>query len=291
VAVSASPPDAEFSPAIGWAAVISGDRLQLIEHSMTELRFKPPAVTLPLANAVPVPRFPNRLNAVFLATGSGKQGPALAGVTAPDGEGAPAAWVTPLSAVPLHSACAFTMKGPITVLYSSDDGKTSRLHRIDVNENGTVASADRVVRQSSGEVLGIVADMRPEAPQSFLVVEADRERHDHLALVKIPVAGELRATGLRAIPGWPTVEVKLERLPLRALGLTLETSMDGMLWVAFTNERGDLIGGRIDRTLSVLRDGRTDRAFFPHIGAVAQSVSFSCFNADGSLFHAGGGSQ
>ena len=288
LAASASPPDAAFSPALGWVGVLSGDKLELIEHSMSEPRWRAPVVTLPLSDATPVPRFPNRVHAVFLATGGGGRGPALMGVVAQENDGAPKTWVTPLSAVALHSSCAFTMGGAITVLYSSDDGKTARLHRIEVNEDGRVASPDRVVRETPNSVLVMVADMRPEAPAAFFVVEADRERHDRLALVKIPVNGALGATGLRTVGGWPAVDGKGERLPARAQSPTIETDKDGIPWLAFTDDRGDLFGGRIDGSMALLREGRDARALLPHIGALARGTSISCFNPDGTLFHAAG---
>lgn len=287
LAVSASPPDATFSPALGWVGVISGDKLQLIEHSMSEPRWRAPVATLPVSGAVPVPRFPNRVHAVFLATGSGRQGPALTGVVAQEGEGALKPWMTPLSAMALHSACAFSMEGAIAVLYSSDDGKHSRLHRIDVNENGSVASPDRVLRESSNEVLAMIADLRSGSPESVVVLEADRERHDRLALVKVPMSGEPMAMAPRPMADWPTVEVKGERQPARAQALILETDGAGLPWVAFTDDRGDLIGGRMDGAMTLLREGRISRALFPHIGAVARGVSVSCFNPDGTLFHSG----
>jgi hypothetical protein len=285
LAISAKPPDSTSPPALAWVGVISGDKLQLIEDSMSEPRWRAPVVTLPLSAPVPVPRFPDRVHAVFLATGGGKQGPALAGVVAQQGNGVLKPWLIPLSAVALHSACAFAMQGAITVLFSSDDGTKSRLHRIDLNEDGTVASPERVVSETSNEVLAIVADMRSGAPTSFVVLEAHREMHDQLAFVKVPLSGEPMATGLRTAAGWPTAEVKANRRPTRAQVLTLETDNEGLPWVALTDERGDLIGGRMDGALSVLREGRGGAALFPHVGAVARSVEISCFNRDGTLFH------
>jgi hypothetical protein len=285
LAVSAKPPDSTAPPALGWVGTISGDKLQLIEHSMSEPRWRAPVVTLPLSAAVPVPRFPDRVHAVFLATGSGKQGPALAGVVAQEGGGVPKPWLVPLSAVALHSACAFTMQGAITVLFSSDDGQHSRLHRIDLNEDGSVASQERVVRETANEVLAVAADMRSGTPTSFVVLEASREMHDQLAFVKFPLSGESRATGLRVTAGWPTASVGSERKPSRAQSLTLEIDNEGLPWVTLTDDRGDLIGGRMDGALSVLREGRVGIAVLPHIGALARGVTVSSFNRDGTLFH------
>jgi hypothetical protein len=285
LAASAKPPDSTSPPALGWVGTISGDKLQLIEHSMSEPRWRAPVVTLPLSAPVPVPRFPDRVHAVFLATGGGKQGPALAGVVAQEGSGVLKPWLVPLSAVALHSACAFTMQGAITVLFSSDDGQHSRLHRIDLNEDGTVVSQERVVRETSNEVLAVVADMRSGAPTSFVVLEASREMHDQLVFVKFPLSGEPRATALRAAAGWPTAGVGNERKPARAQSLTLEIDNEGLPWVTLTDDRGDLIGGRMDGALSVLREGRVGTALFPHVGALARGVAISCFNRDGTLFH------
>jgi len=126
VAVSATPLNATFPPSPGWAAVVYGDKLELIEHSLGEPEWRAPVVTLPLSTAVPVPRFPNRVHAIFLATGAGKQGPALAGAVAQEDGGAPKQWTVPLVATAAHSACLFALQGAIAVFYASDDGKTSR---------------------------------------------------------------------------------------------------------------------------------------------------------------------
>lgn len=310
LAVSASPPDGPFSPSLGWVGVISGDRLALIEHSMSEPQWRAPLVTLPISAATPVPRFPNRSYAVFLATGDGPEGPALAGVRAqqegpqqdgpqrlasqeeaPQQTGAPQGdlrtWATPLAEPARLSACAFSAEGPIAVLYSADDGKTSRLHRIDVNEDGSVAAPDHVVRESANEVLAMVADMRIAAPQSFVVLEAERERHDRLALVKLPVSGNLMATASRDMPGWPTIEVTGEedRQPARAQAVAFETDNQGLPWLALTDSGGTLIGGRMDRPLSMVCDGRETRGLAPHIAAIFRGVSISAFDTDGALFH------
>jgi hypothetical protein len=308
LAVSATPPNSPFAPSLAWVGVISGDRLALIEHSMSEAQWRAPLVSLPISAAIPVPRFPNRSYAVFLATGTGADGPALAGVraqqeaqpegtpeAAQEGEGDLKLWVTPLAESARHSACAFSTEGPIAILYSADDGKTSRLHRIDVNEDGSVAAPDQVVRESANEVLAMVADMRIGAPQSFIVLEAERERHDRLALVKIPLAGNLMATALREISGWPTVEGNSEVTgdgdgnwqPAPAQAVAFETDNQGLPWLALTDSEGTLRGGRLDRPLSMVRDGRETPGLAPHIAAIFREVSISAFDTDGALFHYG----
>jgi len=287
VAVSATPPDGPL-PAVGWVAVVSGDRLQLIQHNMSTPMWRAPAVTLPATGAIPVPRFPNRRHAVFLATGAGPKGPVLIGVKAANGNTALLPWSVGLSHIPVHSASAFMMEGAITLLLAADDGRTSRLIRLDVSEDGTVTAPERVVHESPNEVLAVVTDSRGGEPLSFVVLESDRTNHNQLAFIKIPLSGQLKATELRTIDGWPTVEVKGELRPARAQSLLLETDNQGMPWVTLTNERGDLLGGRMDGALSLLREGRIAHAVFPHIGAVARGVTISCFNPDGTLFHSGG---
>ncbi len=289
LAVSATPPDGAFSPSLGWVGVISGDQLALIQHSMSEPQWRAPSVTLRIAAAVPVPRFPNRSYAVFLATGARPDGPALAGVRAQqegpqEGEGDLTSWLTPLAESAQYSACAFSAEGPIAVLYSADDGKTSRLRRIDVDDDGNVASPDQVVRESANEVLAMVADMRIGAPQSFIVLEAERDRHDRLALVKIPVTGNLMATAPREMSGWPLIE---NQQPARAEAVAFETDIQGLPWLAFTDSAGTLMGGRMDRPLSMVRDGRETPVLAPHIAAIFRDVSISAFHPDGALFHYG----
>jgi hypothetical protein len=288
VSVSATPPDGAL-PAVGWVGVVSGDTLQLIQHNLSMPMSRPPAATLPSADAVPVPRFPNRGRAVFLATGTSAKGPVLIGVKASASDTALHPWSVSLSHKPVYSACAFMMAGAITVLLASDDDRISRLSRLEVSEDGAVISAERVIRESTNEVLAMVTDLRGGEPLSFVVLEADRERHDYLAFVKIAANGALKATGLRAVAGWPAVEVNGQRQPERARDLILETDDQGLPWLALTDSRGDFRGGRMDGALSLLREGRLGRALFPHIGALARSVSFACFTPDGMLFHSGSG--
>ncbi len=222
---------------------------------------------------------------MFLATGKASGHPALAGVMVR--RSAPAkTWTVPLSGVPDHSACAFGLKGPISILLTYDDGKTARLSRIDVSEDGQVLSNEHVVRETPNRVLAVVTDMRSRQPVSFMALEADRVRHDRVALVKVPLEGNVQATPMRVLAGWPAVSVNGEVRPDQARQLTIEMGLDGAPWVALTDSRGDLIGGRLSRPLALLRDGKTGGpALFPQLGLIVIGAAISCFSEDGMLHH------
>jgi hypothetical protein len=124
----------------------------------------------------------------------------------------------------------------------------------------------------------MVADMRAEHPNSFVVLEADRARHDQIGFVKIPLDGDLAATSLRQWSGWPAA--------VEPPSIMLEIDAEGLPWLAMTDRDGTLYGGRLDGAIAVLLHSRTARALFPHVAALAKGASISAFNQDGTMFHA-----
>src|SRR5205085_407215 len=172
----------------------------LIHHHQSGTVWRAPRVTLPITGALPVPGFPDRDYGVFLASGQGPSGPALSGVKVKWGDEAITSWTVPLSELPSHSACVFQEKGPITVLLAANTAASSRLSRLDIDENGHVTSAARVPRSSSNEILAIAADMRPNKPLAFLVLEAGRGKPNHLVLVRVPLIGDPELHELGVIP-------------------------------------------------------------------------------------------
>jgi hypothetical protein len=289
VAVSQVAPDASGNW-LGWVAVAHGAQVELMQQNMTFPEWRSGPIALPIADALPVPRFPDRGHAVFLATGARDGHPALAGVIVRESAAAHTPWSVPLAARPDRSACAFSARGAVSLLLVTDDGQAARLSRLDVHESGAVTSAERVVRVTPHEVLAVAVDMRPGAPQAFVVLEADRTAHDRVALVRLPIAGPPPAASqLAALPGWPIApQDAAAPRPLRARELSLEVAPNGAALIALVDDQGRLYGGRADGALSLLREGGTRRALHPHVGATHEHHAISCFTEQGTLFHAGG---
>lgn len=239
---------------------------------------------LPVSDALPVPRFPDRQHAVFLATGNGKDGTKLTGVVVREGERAPRPWGVPLSSRVTRSACLFGATGAISLLFASEEGRTTGFILLDVDETGKVTKDERVVRATPNEVLALTADMREGAPPAFLVLEADREKHDHLALVRLLLTGKSEVMNLTPMPGWPVTGEREERKPLRAAEVFLDVGPDGSAWAAMVDDQGNLYGGRLDRSLMLVREAKRAKGLFPHVAALRRSLTISCFTADGMIF-------
>ena len=285
VALSAMPMDAQFSP-LNWVAVLSGPKLQMIQHGMAVSRWRAPVMTLPASDAVPMPRFPNRQHAVFLATGTVQGGPALIGVVVTNGGSSPAPWTVRLRGLPTHAACAFSMAGPITVLYATDDRQTSRLYRLHVSEDGGIAAPEAMVYESPNRVLAVATDMRLGQPASFVVVEADRTRHNNLGFIKVPLAGNPMAMKLHEYQGWPMrTNVNGTGTPLPTIGVDFDLDATGMPWLAVVSENGELVGGRLDGSLQDLRENKNQHCSWPQVAGLADNMTLSCFLDNGMLLH------
>jgi hypothetical protein len=288
VALSAMPADARFPP-FNWAAVVSGSTVQLVQHSMGIPAWRSPAIPLNLSGAIPIQRFPNRGHAVFLATVAGSSGGALVGAVVKRGDTSPHVWKIQLQSRPVQAACAFEMAGAITVLYSNTEGATSRLHRLDVSEDGQLLKPETVVRESRNRVLSIVADLRPEQPASFIVLEEDTARANLLGFSRFPINGSVSTSELREMPGWPMAESHGVKIPERAANIGFDLDIGGTPWLAITLQDGRFYGGRLDGSLAELFDGEKQRCSFPHPAGVAKSMTLSCFLENGMMFHSGGG--
>jgi hypothetical protein len=285
VALGAMAMDAQFAP-LNWAAVVSGPKLEMIQHGMGISRWRAPVITLPASDAVPIPRFPNRQHAVFLATGTAQAGPALVGVVVKNGDSPKAPWTVRLRGVPTHAACAFLTQGVITVLYAIDDRQTSRLYRLDVNEDGVIAAPETMVYESPHAVLAVAADMRIGQPASFVAVEADRVLHNHLGFVKIPLVGNSMTTKLREYQGWPMrAEIRGTSTPVKAARVAFDLDATGMPWLAMVSETGEFVGGRLDGSLHELRANQNQRCTWPQVAGLSDSMTLSCFLENGMLFH------
>jgi hypothetical protein len=266
VAVSQLAPDGAGNWT-GWVAVVAGGSVELVRHNMAHPLWRSGTAALPLRDPLAVPRFPDRGHAVFLATGAGPGGPALAGLVAPPGTPMGKVWSVPLRAQPTLSACAFMATGAISLLLVSQDGKETRLSRIDVDDSGKVTSPERVVRTTGRRVLAVTADVRAGSPLSFLILEADQNR---LALGTIPLVGEARFPEPTPLPGWPAVPAEVD----------LEVAMNGTVLLAVIDAQGNLYGG----TPSDGLEPAGARVSQPRAVAIYKGVVYSGFTDKGYLF-------
>ena len=287
LAMAAMSPDANF-PTLSWMAVVSGSTVQLIQLNMSTLQWRSKPIPLPISDAVPIPRFPNRGPAVFLAAGKSQSGPALTGVVASSDTESHKVWTIPLQFQPAFTACAFSMQGPITVLLASDDGQVSRLHRIDVTQDGTIVAPERELAKSENSVLGVVTDMWSGHQPVFFVLEANRAQPNQVAWMRVPVEGPPQRSGLGVIAGWPTSPGP-EHKPERPNQVALDIGRDGMPWLALLDSRGNLIGGKATSSLDMLLEAKTHRCLLPQVSTVVRGVTISCFDETGMLVHASGG--
>lgn len=296
----------------GWVAVTSGNSIELIRHNMSLPEWRSEKISLPISSPLPVPRFPDRGHAVYLGTGTGREGNAMltgAKISRNGLDGQP--WSVPLQFLPSHSACAFLTEGDISLLFVGEENYLSSISRLDVDEKGNVSSGEHVIRTTPNKVLAVTADMRPGIPFAFFVLEADRQKHDQLTLVQVPLMGDPEILALSPVEGWPqraavvgsvkesssAEEAGLPQLPeadlqrlLPTVEVTMEVALDGTVWVAIVDESGRLYSGKCDGKQLALRryGGDTFKVVFPHLAALGKKLFISSFTEAGALFSTGG---
>lgn len=286
VAVSQLPWDGKQT-AVSWVAVLTKDgKGELLRQASTFPQGAPVSVALGLQNPAPVPRFPHRGNTtVLLATGlSAKGDPVLAGVVV-EPQGAKAAWHVPLRALPKLTACTFMSEGGIQVLLVSDDGKQAVARKLEVDETGKVLSPEQDIRTTNNAIVAVATGQR--SPQAFfLMLEADRERHGRMALLKVPSKGEakIKVADLGFPQGWPSIQTPggPQRQPAKAI--RLEQALDGGAWIAITNAAGDLYCGKAEGPLELIREAKGSDLLFPNVVTLDTGVSCFGFTADGTMF-------
>ena len=290
----------------GWLAVISGNSVTLFYMNRAAEVWKSDAVTVPFVQPLPVPGFPDRNHCVFLASGLLSDGSsALLGLTSPKSEApeevvdrapgprrprpaasnpAPAIkpWVLPLQANPTVTACAVTATGPIPLLLATETATETTLFRLDILETGTAEAPERVAHSSPHRLLALLPN-RPSAPPGFLAVLADREKHDQLTVVRIPVTGDAEVVELPPTAGWPTVD----ELPLAPLHFQVAYVTNDQAVFAFLDERGNYYAGSLDGSPVALiaPGGFPPRITLPHIAALHQRLTFAGFSDLGSLIY------
>jgi hypothetical protein len=275
-----------------WLAVTTNHEVEVVQHNYTSQYWRSGPIALGLINALPVPRFPDRRHAVYLATGQGATRPELVGVRVSQGESnPPAPWRVALARVPFLSAVSFTMEGALVILLASQEGSSTVLSQLTVDEEGRVIWPDTAIRTSDARVLAMAVDMRPGAAPKFLVLEEDAREHGRISLVHIPLMGRIDAMPPTPLPGWPMRAEGEKSIPLAAREIALEVATDGAPWVVFTDERDNLhAGSLVDFRVKQIRagegpNGEKRLAIHPHVGALANSVTVSCFTETGELFH------
>jgi hypothetical protein len=274
---------------LGWVAVTMPGAVDLIRHNMSHPLARTGPLTLPVSEASPVPRFPDRRHAVYLATGLGGDGrPALAGVVAAEDASSHSTWTAPLATPASRAACAFTGKGPISLLLSHDDGKESQLSLISVDESGKVLIPERVVRTTPHRVIALAADIRARLPLGFAVLEQDRSAANRVALVRIAAAGRVSPAEVAPLPGWPFVEEpRGARRFLAAAELSFDVALDGSARLALVDEAGGAHAGPAGEggALAGFGDpGANARSRAPHVVLLGHNPQAACFTGQGALY-------
>jgi hypothetical protein len=269
------------SSAIGWFAAVEGQHVELIQHFRTNPNWRSGKIALPISDPQPVPGFPDREYAVFLATGTATHGAALAGARVhPEGPKAPP-WTVPLDAVPVYSACAFGKAGPIALLFVSTQNGQEHLSRMDVDADGKIDAPQKTVRTSSNLTLAIAVDQRPGNPQQFVVLESDPAHSDRLFLVHVPLSGEPQVRDIPRQAGWPTGP----QGPAHARSVSMQIGWDGRPVIALTDDAGRNYAG-VPGEGSLMELGSLSNgshAIGLHVAALRRSIEFGAFTDRGNL--------
>ena len=272
--------------AIGWFAIVEGGHAELIQHFRTNPRWRSGKISLPVSDPQPVPDFPDREYAVFLATGAAAHGAALVGVQVHAQSAPQPAWTVPLESAPRHSACVFGKTGPIALLFVS--GQTGQEHasRMDIDADGKVLSPQKTVRMSSNRTLAVAVDQRPGNPQQFVILEADPARPDRLFLIHVPLTGNPLVREIEHQAGWPAGP----QGPAHAHSVNMQIAWDGRAVVALTGDTGRNYAGVIgDGPLMEIGGASNGSpAIALHVAALRRSIEFGAFTDRGNLEFFGG---
>lgn len=289
IAVGGKPP--EGTPNIlGWVGALSpvagqDSSLRMFSLNGAAAQWKSDPIAFPLREAVPVPGFPDRGHAVFMAVGKHGDGDHLVGVVvAPKGP-VVRGWSVQLQTMPARTACVFGMEGSITLAMGTDDGESARLALIDVDEKGAVTVPERVVRTSPNALLALLPDRTP-GNSGFLAIEEKRDHLNELVVVRIPLAGAAKEAFVPPIPLWPTVEGRL----LPPLHFAMAVTESGQPLIAFLDQYGHYYAGAADGSaLSVLtQSGKDPRIVLPQVAALMGRSTFAGFAENGALVIVGG---
>jgi hypothetical protein len=273
--------------------VTQDSAVELIQHYEAQAEWRSPLISLPLKDPVPVPRFPDRGHAVFLATGAQPQGGfALAGVAVyPEAKNF-SPWSLPLRAAPVLTACISKHAGPMAVLLVSRNQGQSIASILGVDENGRLLRPEQPVRNTPDPVLAVAVDYERD---TFVLLESDAARPDYLRLVRIRPNGATETKQMDAIGGWPTVMETVESRqprdmarPARVAQAVLEITTAGQAVAGFIDERGIYFGGILDGSpLRQFAGAGSPKIVLPHIAAIKAGITLSGFTERGALAYFG----
>jgi hypothetical protein len=284
LAIGAKPPEGTRTDH-GWLAATADDAVELVYHFRTDPQWRSERLALGLRDARPVHGFPDRGHAVFMATGRTPEGgAALTGVPVAAKRAPTAPWVVALTEAPTRAAVSFDAASPFALLLAAEDGATSRLWRLDVDERGGVTGRERLVWASARVILAIGVDQRPRAARSFFALVADPLRRKHLTLVRIAVDGGVDTQEIVALPGWP----RENGVPRGVVQADAAIGWNGVPALAFLDEAGDLHGGTLDaRGLRRLARSDERALVHPHVVAMQPGPAYAAFTPGGSMVHFG----
>ena len=271
----------------GWFAVTHNDSVAMLQHFETNPQWRSERVPLGIVHARPVPGFPDRGHALFLASGTKPDGgAALAGVSVEAEEGVKTKWVVPLLAEPALSACVFGPSGSVKVAFGVHRADGTRIWSIEVDEAGKVLVAQTPLYSSPRQLLALIADQRPGQTSGFLVLESDAAQLDRLTLTRLPVTGKQESIDLGEIPGWPHANGK----PVAAQRLQMETGWDGKPGIALVTADGQYFAGLLDGSplMQPAPGVKGDSVSTPFVVALRAGVTYSGFTGRGYLVHFGG---
>jgi hypothetical protein len=273
---------------LGWVAVHWPGHVEMIQHNMSAPFRRTGPLEFPISAGFMVPRFPDRGTAALaMVAGVESDGrSALAGVLSARGAINPKVWKQRLVLKPFMAACSFEKTGPITVLLASERQGVTRISRIGVDEDGWLIVPEHVVHTTFNKVLAIASD-----PRGFLVLEAHPIMTDHLTRIRIPLNAEPEPPVSSRIAGWPNLNVFGVTIPLPPDQLSFEPASDGSLWLAFTDPRGGLFAGDLNKNSVSLYRPKKHGQFveFPHVSALVGHLDIAGFTESGVLFHSNKG--
>jgi len=271
----------------GWFAVTHDDSVQMLQHFETNPQWRSERVPLGIGHARPVPGFPDRGHALFLATGTKPDGgAALAGVSVEAEAGVKTKWLTPLLAEPALSACLFGPSSSVKVAFGVFRASGTRIWSVEVDEAGKVLVAQTPLHASPRQLLALIADQRPGQTSAFLALESDPAQPDHLTLTRLPVTGKEEMIKLGAVPGWPHTNGKAAS----AHRIHMDAGWDGKPRIALVTATGQYFAGLLDGSplMQPAPGVKGNSILTPFVVAVRGGVMYSGFTDRGYLVHFGG---
>jgi hypothetical protein len=287
----------------GWVCVTAAAEAWAAPHSFGSAKEPPQRFALPpgLHDAKPVPGFPRFKDGALVLVTGGEHGAApaaagaapsaaglLAGVQVKPGQPPETPWTVPLAGRPVLAAVFARDRDAVTVVYITDDGQESRLHRFRATAAGRVTEADRELRRSPHRPLVLRTITSAAGPPAFVLFESERAHPERIGYVRIPVDGAPKEFATHAVPGWPEAPVK---------ELDADQDGEGLLRLALVTDTGALYFGTLNRGVGPFVPRPTGKgaaaaaapAVLAHPHAIGGPLpAVTAFHADGRLLIVGG---